>query len=424
MQAAKHRVLVLVCMLLATACKLNRNYSVKQARNVSQLEEPVEVNALAYHINDSITEIHVELKNDNLLYKRPDTSSAFYADVKIHFNLLPEAGSKKLLDSSSFNLIDRSETESIHPKSLRTKFLVKIKTGSNCFVELEALDRNKKTKYESNLDILKEKQLSQQNFLASVNDTLSFKNYFAGGQTVLVKFRSPVLRQIRIDCFFREFGAAPPPFSVKPPDENKYRPDSSYTMDLSTNQFVLKMPQHGFYHVKSSEGEALLNLFTFSTTYPSLGNSDEMINSTRYIMERTEYENCKEAPEQKTAIDNFWLTIGGSNERARELLKRYYGRVAEANRAFTSYAQGWKSDRGMIFIVFGPPTNIYKSKKDEIWVYGNEANPAALRFVFNKTQNPYSSNDFVLERSQFYKDAWYSAVEYWRQGNIYLDNKR
>ncbi len=87
-------------------------------------------------------------------------------------------------------------------------------------------------------------------------------------------------------------------------------------------------------------------------------------------------------PIKKAAIDDFWLNIGGSLERARELLKKYYGRVKEANKHYSSYTQGWKSDRGMIYIVMGPPANIYKSKKDEIWMYGNESNPNALRFVF------------------------------------------
>jgi hypothetical protein len=78
----------------------------------------------------------------------------------------------------------------------------------------------------------------------------------------------------------------------------------------------------------------------------------------------------------------------------------------------------------MIFIVFGQPANVYKSKKDEVWVYGNEANPAALRFVFNKTRSPFSDNDYELERSPFYKDAWYVAVDYWRQGHVYQDGRR
>jgi hypothetical protein len=75
----------------------------------------------------------------------------------------------------------------------------------------------------------------------------------------------------------------------------------------------------------------------------------------------------------------------------------------------------------MIHIVFGQPSAIYKNKKDEIWVYGNASNPEALRFIFNKTDNPYSNNDYVLERSFFYKLIWQNAIDFWKQGLIYYD---
>ncbi|MCW3075991.1 MAG: hypothetical protein JWO32_600, partial [Bacteroidetes bacterium] len=87
-----------------------------------------------------------------------------------------------------------------------------------------------------------------------------------------------------------------------------------------------------------------------------------------------------------------------------------------------SYTQGWKTDRGMIFVIFGPPTNTYINSKGEYWIYGAETNPNALRFVFNKTKNPFSDNDLILERSQFFKDPWYTAVDYWRQGHVYLES--
>jgi hypothetical protein len=78
----------------------------------------------------------------------------------------------------------------------------------------------------------------------------------------------------------------------------------------------------------------------------------------------------------------------------------------------------------MIYIVFGPPGNTYMSRKDEIWVYGNEANPATLRFVFNKVPGPFTDNDYIMERSPFYRDVYYSAVDFWRQGSVYLEGKR
>jgi GWxTD domain-containing protein len=119
-------------------------------------------------------------------------------------------------------------------------------------------------------------------------------------------------------------------------------------------------------------------------------------------MSKEEFESCKQAQEKKAAIDKFWLTIGGSNERARELLKRYYGRVKEANKYFSSYTQGWKTDRGMIFIIYGHPTNNYRASGAEVWVYGTEGSPSAQRFVFKKTQNPFSlktQNSIIVDQS-------------------------
>jgi len=29
-----------------------------------------------------------------------------------------------------------------------------------------------------------------------------------------------------------------------------------------------------------------------------------------------------------------------------------------------------------------------------------------------------------MERSQFYKEPWHSAVDYWRQGHVYIEGKR
>jgi hypothetical protein len=49
--------------------------------------------------------------------------------------------------------------------------------------------------------------------------------------------------------------------------------------------------------------------------------------------------------------------------------------VKFTNDNFSSYREGWKSDRGMVFIILGPPNNIdrhpfeYYSKPYEVWEY-------------------------------------------------------
>lgn len=382
----------------------------------------LEVNTVAYHINDSTTITYLEIKNENLVYKRPDTSTAFYAELRISYRLLAEPNSRKILDSNSFFLYDRS-AEKVEMHSIVSRFNLKAAQGKNYYLEIVVLDLNKKIKYNKGLNIYKQNNFSEQNFLLTKDGAVCFNNNFLKGDVVIVKFSNSAVSQVTVDCFFKEFGPAAPPFSLRSPDEFKYKPDSVFNLDLTSNQYMLVMPERGFYHVrtdtKSIEG---ITIYTYDKTFPGVSNSDEMINCTRYIMSKAEFEECKDAPEKKAAIDKFWLTVGGSNERARELLKRYYGRVKEANKYFSSYTQGWKNDRGMIFIIYGHPTNNYRGLSNEVWVYGSEGSPSSQRFIFKKSQNPFSDNDYVLERSQFFKESWYTAVDYWRQGHVYLDN--
>jgi GWxTD domain-containing protein len=417
--------IVLLGFSLALCQSKKRQYTTKPTKSlVNPDSDLLEVNAVAYHTSDSVTETYLEIKNENLIYKRPDTTLAFYAELKISYKLLSEPNSRRILDSSSFNLLDRA-AEKVEMKSIVAKVNLKARRGNNYYLEVEVLDLNKKTKYAKSLNIYKQNFFSEQNFLLTTNGEVSFKNSFLKGEVVVVKSSNTSVSQVTVDCFFKEFGPALPPFSLKAPDEFKYKPDSVFVLTLTASQYALTMPDKGFYHVRtdltSFDG---LTIYTYDKTFPGVSNSDEMINCTRYIMSKVEFEECKSADDKKAAIDKFWLTIGSSNERARELLKRYYGRVKEANKYFSSYTQGWKNDRGMIFIIYGHPTNNYRGSKEEIWVYGNEGSPSAQRFIFRKTQNPFSDNDYILERSQFYKDSWYTAVDYWRQGHVYLDNAK
>ena len=413
-------------MLVIVTCQTKRQYTSKPTKSlVNPDSDLLEVNAVAYHSNDSISLTFLEIKNENLLYKRPDTTKAFYAELKVSYKLLPEQNSRKILDSSSYYMRDRAGEENVKMKSLYSQFKLRAYKGNNYYLEIQVLDLNRKTKYTKGLNIYKVNSFSDQNFLLMIRDTVAFKTNFLKDDEVLVRFSNTAITQVTVDCFFKEFGPALPPFSTKPTDALKYKPDSIFEIKLSSNEFRVTMPEKGFLHIKadptSNEG---LTLYTYDRTFPGVSNSDEMINCTRYIMNREEFDKCKESAEKKACIEEFWLNIGGSNERAREILKRYYGRVKEANKNFTTYTQGWKSDRGITYIVFGPPTNTYRSKQDEIWVYGNEANPNTLRFIFNKTPNPFSDNDFIMERSQFYKEPYHTAVDFWRQGVVYMDNNR
>ncbi|MCE9540005.1 MAG: GWxTD domain-containing protein, partial [Bacteroidetes bacterium] len=97
-------------------------------------------------------------------------------------------------------------------------------------------------------------------------------------------------------------------------------------------------------------------------------------------------------------------------------------RVQDANLYFTSYLEGWKTDRGMIYLIYGSPNVTYKTANSETWIYGEENNINSLSYTFSKTNNPFTNNDFTLDRSVVYKQSWYTAVDIWRQGRTYLQD--
>ena len=114
--------------------------------------------------------------------------------------------------------------------------------------------------------------------------------------------------------------------------------------------------------------------------------------------------------------------MAGNRERARVLIKSYYSRVQYANIFFTSYFEGWKTDRGLIYIIFGPPSSVYRNNETEIWNYSQSYNYGPLNFTFDKIKNPFTSNDYQLRRSNYYELPWYRAVDSWRDGRVVNDN--
>ncbi len=148
-----------------------------------------------------------------------------------------------------------------------------------------------------------------------------------------------------------------------------------------------------------------------------------MAKPLRYLTTQSEYEELQalmDKPDKlRDWIDDFWIRKAGNAQRARDMLRTYYERVEAANRFFSSYHEGWKTDRGILYIIYGPPNKVYRSSAGEAWVYGNESSGLSYYFNFIRLDNPFSDNDFELERSAQYRYGWGQAVEAWRRGHIY-----
>ena len=413
--------MICVGVVFSFSCKSPQTYTGKPAKNQGAGENDLlEVNEVVYHNNDSSSQVYLEIKNQNLLYKYSDTSASPYAHIRLRYALFHEKDGKNHIDSASYVIFDKAEEEILVAKSIYSAFSIPAKQGENYWLKLLVIDQNKHIQYNKEIPIMKQSRFGSQNFLLTQHGKLVFKNYFTAVDTIEVSLNSPLYFSAEVDCFTREFPIALPPFSNKASPATDPKPDSIVKLPVNGSKFSLPLAKRGFYFIKinsqSSEG---LGVFSFNSAFPNISSSEEMIYCTRYIMSKEEFTSCLDAENKKKAIDKFWLELGGSNERAKELLRRYYARVKDANLNYCEFAEGWKSDRGMIYIVFGPPNTILEKDDEEVWIYGSPVNQSTTTFIFKKIESVYSKNVFVLDRSQFYKASWSNAVDMWRQGIFY-----
>jgi GWxTD domain-containing protein len=105
------------------------------------------------------------------------------------------------------------------------------------------------------------------------------------------------------------------------------------------------------------------------------------LSEVRYIITPEERKIFLEMPESERAqfMEDFWKRRDPfPDTEENEYKNEYYRRVEEANRLLQGEGRpGWLTDRGRIFILFGPPTDRQTFPMEsagycrEIWYYGN-----------------------------------------------------
>ena len=124
-----------------------------------------------------------------------------------------------------------------------------------------------------------------------------------------------------------------------------------------------------------------------------ISNVDEALDQMRYIVTDKEYKRVKKAKrkEREKLFYQFWEDRDPSSGTVvNELMDQYYYRVSYTNEHFASFLPGWKTDMGMIYILFGPPDDTQRSFSTnsrntyETWYY----------YTINRNFGFYDENGF------------------------------
>ncbi|MFL2983751.1 MAG: GWxTD domain-containing protein [Candidatus Neomarinimicrobiota bacterium] len=166
--------------------------------------------------------------------------------------------------------------------------------------------------------------------------------------------------------------------------ENIFIPSSKF--NSLKNNFKISLIQNK----KNIEEE-----ISFSRYRPGMSNYvydvELAIKQMRYILSTEENKNLKNASkaDREKLFYNFWKRRNPSkNKENNKLMEEYYERVEYTNEQFSGWQPGWETDRGMIYILFGPPDQIQRS------------NPVATNSTIYQIWNYYKINKEFIFRDQ------------------------
>ena len=137
-----------------------------------------------------------------------------------------------------------------------------------------------------------------------------------------------------------------------------------------------------------------------------------------YISTRKEHETLLLAQDKKKALDQYWINLTRNPEVAKELIRNYFRMVEFANILFTDFKEGWKTDRGMVFIVMGPPQKVNFYLDREVWSYEGIDDNSEIRFTFARSKTILTPHFYTLNRSRAYQPVWFKNISQWRSGRM------
>ena len=398
-------------------------------------KSPINPRYVVTNNTDDASVLSVRFSINDLFFSEANPQGVATAQVMLTVKLWSMTQAKALTDTAVLNLSIIKETgkqEYIYEVPL------KVEKGNEYLAEVKILDR---------LRLIVSQSFIQFNTLSYT----TMYNFRVVGHFDKNELFTPVLRldeyinlvysHGHIDSlfisFYKPFREVPDPPSMLLPEKTlDYEPMKMVALPYS-DTLPMMFPKEGIYlcsidrNIK--DGFTFLNL---GSTYPRLTNPAVMIEPLAYLASQDELAELKSAAKPKAALDAFWIKCGGNVDKSRELIRIYYTRVLYSNYYFTSYKEGWRTERGMIYIIYGPPDKVYKTTDGESWGYKKPivrskwsgrfaVKDSYLYFNFKRRENNFSDNDYYLSRSETLITFWDKAIASWRKGIVFrLDNPK
>lgn len=335
-------------------------------------------------------------------------------DYKVGYVLKNDYGEKNL------ETVDSIQAEKFLIGSKKNSHYLKLPLKVNSDVNLLLLHITKadQPNYYFDIPLDLDDRFSPPNLVALErnSDLPIFESFIKEGQAYNIQqsFRSSDSIPLHFYRYKHEFSAAYPPMSSGADPGKSLEIDSTFTLNSDN---LTPLEENALYFVQSDSTTLKgLSFRIVPSYYPDFKRAEELINPLIYISTKNEMTRLSRASDIKKALDKYWLDLIGNPGRARNTIKSFYDQVEMANAIFTTYKEGWKTDQGMIFTLYGPPDEVYFDGKEEQWLYKKNNDISRVKFTFVKIKNIFTNQHFELMRNKSYESFWFGNVELWRKG--------
>lgn len=369
-----------------------------------------------YNISDSTAMIVGEVDAEELLYNKAADEVSLKAQLQVKCNLYNLDRNDRLTDSSIEDFLFEKKEQ-----FQKVKVLIKAKKGSNYILEIISIDKNRNSINYTFLNVDRRENNTSGDFwlVDTLNQNYLVKQDIRSLAPFRIKNRNYAIDSLNVFYFKRSELIPEYPGNTNYADYNFSEPDSIvvfYNDSLNTNLFV---EEGTYYFTKENKPINGFALHQYSESFPDINYPKQLIKPLQYFGINDSIVRADSTGElTKLAVDDFWLGIAQNIDRSRDLVKVFYNRVVNANKYFTSFTEGWQTDRGMIYIIYGIPDYIFKSDLEEKWIYSPMDLGPGYSFTFNYYPNPFSLNHYILDRKKNKDTGWELMIKMWEKGEV------
>ena len=372
------------------------------------------ISVAPYVSNDSTLELYFSIYPGNFI-TNPDQNpeqAASKLPLKFQYILMTDDDEKRVLDSSTYTI----STKLLTRNSLEYRRNHISCHSAEVLLYYDIYDPNEHEHYKNTLPFNLSSAYSQCYFRVrsiSRDSLVITEKHFKKQDSVVIDYYKNNSKKLYVRYSQLEGRPAPPPFyhgHSKVPVANFQK---SFVMD---NHSVLRFTHEGNYLIQAdtTKREGLwLNAFSEGYPYPSTTYDYE--EALMYLTTEDEFRVMQQSDNKRKAIDDFWNKCTSSNDKGPLLADHYYRRVKESNDNFTTSKEGWKTDRGMMYIIFNRPDEIYKTTWGENWIYHAQSPFPAVEFHFTRSMQAWGY-DYTLIRDESLRRLWLLGINSWRNG--------